>query len=448
VEDVAARLGRQIRLTVSGEQVELDRVVWEKLADPLMHLIRNAVHHGIESPEERLAYGKEAVATISLSGRREGDQVVIRFADDGKGLDFAAIRDKAGCYDSSLCPHAMDEQQLVDLIFAPGFSIRTVSEMSGRGVGLDVVRQNVRDLQGTVSVATSRRAGTTFIIKVPLTVGVVRALIVESGGALWAFALSDISEVRRVDGTNISWEERTIRLGTATLPWYSLPTLLGQVEDPVEVPRPLVLVFSSAGRSVVVSVPRLVGRQEIVVRGLSSQLGAVPGVVGTAVLGDGTVVPVLDPADLVRAARLRADEEAPEVLIDISRPLTVLVVDDSLSIRMLVSRLVAARGWRPLEARDGVEAVRQLAEVWPDCIVLDLEMPRMNGFEFLARLAAMPSRRNIPVIMITSRIGRQEREQATRLGVRAFLVKPWRDEELLATICQVTGIVGAGVEGS
>ena len=183
VEDAAARLGRQVRLVVSGEQVELDRVIWEKLADPLMHLIRNAVHHGIESAEERIACGKDPVATLSLGARREGDRVVIRFADNGRGLDFAAIRDKARGYALSLDVEAMDERQLADLIFAPGFSTRTVSEMSGRGVGLDVVRENVRDLRGTVGVATRAGVGTAFVIRLPLTMGVVRALLVESGGA-------------------------------------------------------------------------------------------------------------------------------------------------------------------------------------------------------------------------------------------------------------------------
>ena len=444
VADAAARLGRQVRLTVSGEQVELDRVVWEKLADPLMHLIRNAVHHGIEPPEERIAHGKEAVATLRLSGRREGDQVVIRFADDGRGLDFAAIRDKARRYDPSLCPEDMDERQLTDLIFAPGFSTRTVSEMSGRGVGLDVVRENVRDLRGTVGVATRPGVGTAFVIRLPLTMGVVRALLVESGEALWAFALSDIRQVHRVDPADISWEEGTVRLEGATLSWYSLPTLLGQVEDPVEAPRPVVLVFFVDGRSVAVSVPRLVGRQDIVLRGLGSHQRALPGVTGSAVLGEGRVVPVLDPARLIRASRLLADEDAPEIQLDISRPLTVLVVDDSFSVRRVVSRLVTSQGWRSVEARDGLEAVHQLAELWPDCIVLDLEMPRLDGFEFLARLATMPTRRNIPVIMCTSRTGRQERERAGQLGVRAFLAKPCPDEELLAAICRVTGTANAG----
>ena len=447
VDDTAARLGRQVRLVVSGEQVELDRVIWEKLADPLMHLIRNAVHHGIEPPEERIACGKDPVATLSLGARREGDRVVIRFADNGRGLDFAAIRDKARGYAPSLDVEAMDERQLSDLIFAPGFSTRTVSEMSGRGVGLDVVRENVRDLRGTVGVATRAGVGTAFVIRLPLTMGVVRALLVESGGALWAFALADIRQLHRVDSRDISWEAGTVRLDGATLPWYSLPTLLGQVEDPVETSRPVVLVFAAGGRPVAVSVPRLVGRQEIVIRGLGSHLRAVPGVAGAAVLGAGQVVPVLDPAELIRAARLRADEDRPEILLDISRPLTVLVVDDSLSVRTVVSRLVASQGWRPVAARDGQEAVTLLAGLWPDCIVLDLEMPRMDGFAFLATLATMPTRRNIPVIMCTSRTGRPERERADRLGVRAFLAKPCPEEDLLAAIRRVTGLADPGATG-
>ncbi len=438
MRDVAARLGKRVRLVVEGERVELDRMVWEKLADPFMHLVRNAIHHGIELEEERLAAGKPAIATVTLSGRREGNSMVICFSDDGQGLDFEAIRTKARQFGLGAKADQMDESQLSELIFHPGFSTKTISEISGRGVGMDVVKENVHALQGTITVETSRGGGATFIIRVPLTLGVVRALMVKIGEATYGIALNDIKDIHRAERTDISREAGTCNVGGTAIPWYSLPALLGRSDYQEVEPRPLVLVLAVTGNTIAIGIPQITGQKELVMKGLGTHLRAVPGVAGAAVMGDGSIVPVLSIPDLIEAARRHDEDGLSAFTLDIPQVFTVMIVDDSISIRRVMSRQVAANGWIPVEAKDGLDAIEQLEEVRPDCIVLDIEMPRMNGFEFLTKLANMPGSKDIPVIMLTSRASDKHREKAFQLGAGAFLTKPCKDDEFVATVRRLT----------
>ncbi len=438
MRDVASRLGKRVRLKVEGEQVDLDRVVWEKLADPFMHLIRNAIHHGIETEEERKAGNKPDIATISLAGRREGNHIVIRFSDDGRGLDFSAIREKARQFGLGARADQMDEQELTDLIFYPGFSTKTISEISGRGVGMDVVKQNVHEIQGTITVETKEGEGTAFVIRVPLTLGVVRVLMVRIGEETYGIALNDIRDIHRADSQDLSRNEGTLKIGGIVVPWYSLQVLLGQGEEQGEEQRPLVLVLNVAGRTLAISIPQITGQKEIVIKGLGTHLGSVPGVSGAAVMGDGSIVPVLNIPDLIEAARRRDHGGLIPLQLDIPQSFTVMIVDDSISIRRVMSRLVVANGWVAVEAKDGLDAMDLLTEVQPDCIALDIEMPRMNGFEFLAKIANTSHEKNIPVIMLTSRTSEKHREKAFQLGAKAFLNKPCKDEEFVETVLRLT----------
>ncbi len=441
MRDVASRLGKRVRLVVEGERVELDRVVWEKLADPFMHLIRNAVHHGVESEADRLARNKPAIATITLAGRREGNHIVLRFSDDGQGLDFTAIKEKARLFGLHDTVDQMDERQLTDLIFYPGFSTKTISEISGRGVGMDVVKENVKELQGSISVETERGVGTTFVIRAPLTLGVVRALLVRIGEVTYGIPLNDIRDIHRIEQNAISREEGSCQLAGATLPWYSLPALLGLGEEQGGDPRPLVLVLATEGRAIALSIPSVSGQKEVVLKGLGSHLRTVPGVSGAAVMGDGSIVPILDVPGLVEEAERAEHADAMRFQLEIPKTFTVMIVDDSISIRRVMSRLVTANGWSPVEAKDGLDAVEQLEmdEFRPDCIVLDIEMPRMNGFEFLAKLPNLPGGKDIPVIMLTSRTSSKHQEKAFQLGAKAFLNKPCKDEEFVEAVLRLTG---------
>lgn len=447
MRDVASRLGRPARLVVEGERVELDRVVWEKLADPLMHLVRNAIHHGIEPQDIRKAQNKPAIATITLIGRREGNSIVIRFGDDGRGLDFEAIREKARQFGMGSQADQMDEQQLTELIFYPGFSTKTISEISGRGVGMDVVRENVKELQGSIHVETGLGVGTTFVIRIPLTMGVVRALFVKISGVTYGIPLNDIKDIHRLFKHEINTQEGTCTLAGATVPWHSLPALLGS-EEVEEEQRPLVLALAGEGKSVAISIPQITGQKEIVLKGLGAHLRTVPGLSGAAVMGDGSIVPVLNIPELIQAAAQRDQADIMSFKLEIPKTFTVMIVDDSISIRRVMSRLVSGNGWAPVEAKDGLDAMEQLEmeEIRPDCIILDIEMPRMNGFEFLAKLPNIPGGRDIPVIMLTSRTSAKHQEKAFQLGAREFLNKPCKDEEFFEAVLKVTGSTADGAK--
>ena len=441
MRDVATRLGRPARLVVEGERVELDRVVWEKLADPLMHLVRNAIHHGVETQEVRKAQNKPAIATITLIGRREGNSIVIRFGDDGRGLDLAAIREKARQFGMGSQADQMDERQLTELIFYPGFSTKTISEISGRGVGMDVVRENVKELQGSIHVETGKGQGTTFVIRIPLTMGVVRALFVKIGWVTYGIPLNDIKDIHRLFKHEINQPEGSCTLAGAKVPWYSLPALLGSEEGEDE-QRPLVLALAGEERNLAISIPQITGQKEIVLKGLGAHLRTVPGLSGAAVMGDGSIVPVLNIPELIQAAAQRDQAGQMSFKLEIPKTFTVMIVDDSISIRRVMSRLVSGNGWAPVEAKDGLDAIEQLEmeEIRPDCIILDIEMPRMNGFEFLAKLPNIPGGRDIPVIMLTSRTSAKHQEKAFQLGARDFLNKPCKDEEFFEAVLKVTGL--------
>lgn len=442
VRDVASRLGKSVRLVLEGERVELDRTVWERLADPLMHLIRNAVHHGIEPPDVRIAQNKPATAIIRLSAIREGNHIVLRFGDDGQGLDFEAIKAKARQFGLGEQVNTMDQRQLIDLIFYPGFSTKTISEISGRGVGMDVVRESVKELQGSISTETIHGQGTTFILRIPLTLGIVRALLVLVSDTAYGIPLNDIRDIQRLDTNDITPQRDRCTIQGKTIPFYSLPALLGFEEDNTSSASPLVLTIHSEGRTIALSIPQVTGQKEIVVKGLGSHLKAVPGISGAAVMGDGSIVPVIDVPDLIQSAENTAVAASTFLQRQAiaQRTKTILIVDDSISIRRVMSRLVTANGWIPVEAKDGQDALTQLEQLdyRPDCILLDIEMPNMNGFEFLGKLPNIPYGNTMPVIMLTSRTSNKHREKAFQLGAKAFLNKPCKDEEFVETVTRLT----------
>lgn len=452
VRDVASRLGKNVRLVLEGERVELDRTVWEKLADPLMHLIRNAVHHGIEPADVRIARNKPATATIRLSAGREGNHIVLRFSDDGQGLDFEAIKAKARQFGLGEQVTHMDQRQLIDLIFYPGFSTKTISEISGRGVGMDVVRESVKELQGSIATETIQGQGTTFILRIPLTLGIVRALLILISGTTYAIPLNDIRDVQRLDADGIPPERDRCIVHGETVPLYSLPVLLGFDEDSTSFPAPLALTMTSEEQTIALSVPQVTGQKEIVVKGLGSHLKTVPGISGVAVMGDGSLVPVIDVPDLIQSAATTAVASSTFLAKHAiaQRAKTILIVDDSISIRRVMSRLVTAQGWIPVEAKDGQDALTQLEQLeqHPDCILLDIEMPNMNGFEFLSKLPNVPHGSTTPVIMLTSRTSSKHREKAFQLGAKAFLNKPCKDEEFVETVTRLTESAARAVVAS
>jgi chemosensory pili system protein ChpA (sensor histidine kinase/response regulator) len=447
VRETARQLDKEILFTIQGEDIELDKMVWEKLADPLMHLLRNAVDHGIETTAQRKELGKPIPAKIHLSAQYQGDHVVIRVMDDGSGIDLKAIRHvTASC---ALVPDAatMTDEELVDMIFRPGFSTcMDISEVSGRGVGMDVVKGNIHALKGRIHIEASEKdIGTTFQIRIPLTLAVLRALMFSIGGRIYATPLYEIKEILRID-------PKSIRKGndnSKTIQWDNRPIPFYQLSDHVPVDdadtqrsdnkeQPLVLVIDTGSWQGAVAIDQMHGQKDIVVKHLGAHLNRVTGIAGAAVLGDGRIVPILNLEELLMAGQAQEHRPIKQPSRPIRKSLNILVVDDSVSVRTVVSRLMQRQGWEVQSAKDGVEALECLHTYRPDLIVLDIEMPRMNGYEFMAAFRAQEAFSDIPVIMLTSRAAQKYREKAKAVGVNGFLIKPYEDQNFIALIHRLT----------
>ncbi len=445
VREVAGILGKKVNLVVTGEDIELDKLIWEKMADPLMHLLRNAVDHGVEPQEMRQNLGKPPVATIKLESSREGNQVVIRIADDGAGLDYAAIQAAVRKMRLSDRVDQMSDDELSQFIFYPGFSTRTqISETSGRGVGMDVVRENILNLKGVIRVASEKGQGTVFTIRIPLTLAAVQALLFTVQGQTYAIALNEISEIIRLDPENVMGPNQDVlRLNDEVLPLFQLAGLLGVGRrDSETVPLakyPVTLVVETGGRRGTLIIDRLVGQKEIVIKSLGSHLRYVKGVSGVTIMGDGSVIPILNLEELLLSQTTTLVDPHTDKELIIEKPPNIMVVDDSVSIRQVVSRLFEDQGWKVQAAKDGIDALDRLSEIRPDLIVLDIEMPRMNGYEFLGALKARAGFENIPVVMLTSRTATKHRDKAKALGAKGFIVKPYNDDEFVRLILKLTG---------
>ena len=445
LREVAGNLNKKAELVVIGENIELDRLIWEKILDPLMHLLRNAIDHGVEPQNERRSLGKPLVAAIKLEAAREGNQVVIRISDDGAGLNFKAIQSRVremGLFDNV---EKMSTEELSQFIFYPGFSTRSeVSQISGRGVGMDVVKENIQGLKGVIQVRSEKGKGTEFTIRIPLTLAAVQALLFNVDGQTYAVSLNEISEIVRLDPENILGPNKdALRLKDEVLPLFSLRDLTSPEKVGVEtIPtgdNPVTLIVETSGQRGAVEIDALVGQKEIVIKSLGSHLRRVRGVSGATIMGDGSVIPILNLGELLWSqTAMMADPQTDSEPI-LMKPLTIMVVDDSVSIRQVVSRLMEEQGWKVLTAKDGIDAFDKLSEHRPDLIVLDIEMPRMNGYEFLGALKTQIGFDDIPVVMLTSRTADKHREKAKALGAKGFIVKPYNDDEFVHLILNLTG---------
>ncbi len=446
VREVAGNLDKKVKLVVTGEDIELDKLIWEKIADPLMHLLRNAVDHGVEPQDLRQSLGKPPVATIKLEASREGNQVVIRIADDGAGLDYAAIQTTVRKMRLSDRVDELSDDELSQFIFYPGFSTRTeISEISGRGMGMDVVKENIQNLKGVIRVASEKGRGTKFSIRIPLTLAAVQALLFTVRGQTYAIALNEISEIIRLNPKNILGPKRdALRLNDQVLPLFHMEDLLSagkrNAESGSPAEYPITLVVETGGRRGTFVIDTLVGQKEIVIKSLGPHLRYVKGVSGATIMGDGSVIPILNLEELLESPTTMLEDTLTDKVI-IERPLNIMVVDDSVSIRQVVSRLMEDQGWKVITAKDGIDALDRLSESRPDLIVLDIEMPRMNGYEFLGALKAQAGFEDIPVVMLTSRTATKHRDKAKALGAKGFIVKPYNDDDFVRLILKLTGRV-------
>ena len=446
VRVTAQKRTKEAELFLDGAATELDKTVLEQLAGPLEHLIRNSVDHGIEPVEERLEKGKDACGQIRLRASYEGTQVVLRLADDGRGFNLDKIRkaavrlDIAGEKEVSL----LSPKQLHELLFVQGFTTaEEVTDISGRGVGLDIVRASVEGLKGSVFADSQPGAGTTFTIRLPLTLAITKVLFVESHQQRFAIPISTVAQTARVPRSLIEFKDYQLvaNLERGILPAKNLSDSLGLRELPVSQPesRQSVVVIKLGDQEHALLVDKIHDAREVMVKPLGELLTRVHGVAGATILGDGEIVLILNPAEVVvnrSEARINAvlsRAASPKVQ---RKALEVLIVDDSLSVRRVIANLMKNAGWNATLAKDGVDALETLSKMAriPDVILTDVEMPRMDGFEFSSKIRAQIEHAHIPIIMLTSRSGDKHRNKAASVGVSEYMVKPYLDEVLLATI--------------
>lgn len=447
VRQTSKEVAKRANLDVRGVNVELDRSALERMTGPLEHLLRNAITHGLETPEVRTAQGKAVMGEISLEVRQEGNEVTLVLADDGAGLDLGRIRAKATAHGLLQPGESRSDQQIAELIFTPGLSTaETVTELAGRGVGLDVVMSEVSGLGGRIELASTPGQGTRFTIRLPLTTAVIQAVLVKVGSRTYALPSVMVEQVQqmRQDALQRAKAAGALEWAGRTYPLHHLPTLLGEAGAPPSAePRrytPVLLVRSGV-EAIAVEVDDMLGNQEVVVKNIGPQLASVPGIAGATVLGTGEIVMILNPVPLAaRPASAYAVVTAPHVPVTaVSLQPRIMVVDDSLTVRKITGRLLAREGYRVLTARDGVEALELLAGSVPDVMLVDVEMPRMDGFDLTRNVRADARLKGVPIIMITSRTADKHRTYASELGVNVFLGKPYQEEELLQHIAAFVG---------
>ena len=445
VRQVARELDKRAELEISGGEVELDRSVLERIAAPLEHILRNAIAHGIEAPAARTAAGKPESGRIGVTLRQEANEIALMIADDGGGLDYERLRRK-GLESGLLAPgHEPTETELAQLIFVSGFSTAdAVSEIAGRGVGMDVVRSEVSAIGGRVEIASTAGQGTTFTLYLPLTLAVTQAVLVRAGSSILAIASGTVEQVLRLkaDAMAALYERSVLESQERSYPLHYFQHLLGVRSASLVQGYNSVLLVRSGTQRVAVHVDQLIGNQEIVVKNIGPQLARIPGVSGATVLADGTIALIVNPVHLAQAARgggattslqpAAAPAEAPPPAVP-----TIMVVDDSLTVRKVTSRLLEREGYRVVTAKDGVDAVQLLKDALPDVMLVDIEMPRMDGFELTRSVRGDARSAAVPIIVITSRTAGKHRAQAAQLGVNAFLGKPYQEAELLQEIEKV-----------
>ncbi len=440
VRQAATETGKKAELSIEGASGELDRQVLERMMPPFEHMLRNAVAHGIESADERKKRGKNESGTITIALHREGSEVVVEVADDGGGMNLKAIRDKGIALGMVRADQHLSDEDIMQLVLEPGFSTAgAVSMQAGRGVGMDVVANEIKKLGGALHMESKPGEGTRFIIRLPLTLAISHALILRANDELYALPLPTVEGVVRLSRSEVEAhlgpEASAFEYGGQKYRFQHLAFYVGREPGPLpdgDVTVPVILVRAGEHSTGLVT-DELVGSREIVVKSVGPQIAAIRGISGATILGDGRIVIILDIGALVRTDwRSRTEPVMPREKTDTRS--VALVVDDSITVRRVTQRLLERNGMRVLTARDGVDAMEMLQDHTPDIILLDIEMPRMDGYEVAAQVRGDPRLSAIPIIMITSRVGEKHRARAIELGVDDYLGKPYQEAQLLEAI--------------
>ncbi len=452
----AKETGKQVKLDISGGSIEMDRGVLDRMTPAFEHLLRNCVAHGIEDPGVRSAAGKDPTGTVLIGLHYEGNDVSVEFHDDGAGLDLRLIREKALQQGLVSPGQQLTDAEAANLIFMPGFSTAIqVTELAGRGIGMDVVRSEVNALGGRIETTTAAGQGTTFKLVLPLTTAVTQVVMIRTGKLAIGVPANVVEIVRRATPKEVQQAYNTgfYEMGPDRLPFHWSGALLqasARSTEPQARTLPVV-VFRSAAQRIAVHVDEVLGNQEVVVKNLGPQLARLPGLAGMTVLASGAVVLIYNPVALTavygeQARLLSADQAQPEVLERagvagglpavpaVPQIPLILVVDDSITVRRVTQRLLQREGYRVALAADGLQALERLAEEKPTVVLSDIEMPRMDGFDLARNIRGDVRLKDLPIIMITSRIAEKHREHAKELGVDHYLGKPYSEEELLSLV--------------
>jgi len=458
----AKETNKRVNLDIRGSAVEIDRGVLEKMVGPFEHLLRNAIAHGIESREQRAAAGKSEIGELLVEIRQEGNEVVIHFADDGQGIDLDRVRAKAKAVGLLGDDGELSDAEVTDLIFHPGFSTANeVTELAGRGVGMDVVRSEAAALGGRVSTWSEPGKGARFTIHLPLTLAVTQVVLLTTGGKTYAVPSVLVEQVQqlKIHALTAAYNDGAVMWLGQRVPLHYLSALLGDSNaTPVTQQYSPIIILKSGTDRVAVHVDEVIGNREVVVKNIGPQLARMIGVAGATVLGSGDIVLILNPVPLAqrmahdhaRAPRLAATDapsrqmgavaELPPVsggsepVQGLRSQRIVMVVDDSLTVRRVTQRLLVREGFQVVLAKDGVDALEHLQSITPDVMLVDIEMPRMDGFDLTRNVRSDERTRHIPIIMITSRTAEKHRNYALELGVNEYLGKPYQEDVLLRLI--------------
>ncbi|MFT7413733.1 MAG: chemosensory pili system protein ChpA (sensor histidine kinase/response regulator) [Methylophagaceae bacterium] len=457
VRQTNVELGKQSQLIIHGAERELDRTIIDRIVAPIEHLLRNAIAHGIESADQRRALGKNTIGTLTITVIREGSEILLSLSDDGQGINIEKVRQKA-LAQKLIDPNNMpSDEDLIQLILSSGFSTAdNVSQLAGRGVGMDVVINEVRTLKGRLSIQSISGKSTTFNIRLPLTLSIMQALLVSTYDHQYAIPLATVHAGDRIAVSTV--KKLLQQQGDSDyevngnhyrlLPLSTLLDLPLILPDDPKIQLPL-LLFHYGDMHIALLVDAINSNREIVLKSVGEQLGHIAAITGATILGDGQVVFILDIPTLVETIDIQNANH--KTKLDSSELLTVakvtppehtplaMVVDDSITMRKASSNLLKRHGFDVMTARDGLDGVAQLNEQIPDIILLDVEMPRMDGFEFAVLIRNTEHYKHIPIIMITSRTGAKHRDRGMDIGVNAYMGKPYQELELVETMKKLLG---------
>ena len=456
IRDLSNQHHKQVQLLIEGETTYIDRQAVELLGDPLTHLLRNAFDHGLEDTETRVAAGKPAVGQIVLKAVQKGNQTIITIADDGGGINTNKIKDRLSKIGFTAAEVAnIPEADLLEAIFEPGFSTaEQVTELSGRGVGMDVVRSNLEQIRGDIQVQTKLGEGTTFTIAVPLSLLVLRVVIVEAGGMIFAVPVNSIKQIIQFDPEIVTKDE-----GQEQLQWgqesisivrleahlqFQRPVKPFEMLETAKINTPTVLIFEDSQRQQAIYLEKYWNEQEVAIRPIKTSIPLFPGLTGSIILGDGRVIPLIEPNALVKGINQKTASIAvesqdgasiDEPIFSVDRAKTILIVDDSVYIRRYLARTLELNGYQVEEAKDGQDAVEKLTGgLQVQAVICDVEMPRLDGYGVLSEVKFDPSLQNIPIVMLTSRSNTKHRQLAMKLGASAYFSKPFNEQEMLQTL--------------